>query len=76
MAACCIHTRKACRVGRLNVIRAIRDLPQEAPRAFAEAIIDVVADSDWALQFPQFDALRGEARFQRVIDESRPPGVK
>jgi hypothetical protein len=29
----------------------------------------------WALQFRQFDALRGDPRFQRVIHESRPPGV-
>jgi TolB-like protein/Tfp pilus assembly protein PilF len=28
----------------------------------------------WVLQSPQFDPLRGEPRFQRVIDESRPPG--
>ena len=27
-----------------------------------------------ALQFPQVDALRAEPRFQRVVDESRPPG--
>jgi hypothetical protein len=26
----------------------------------------------WALQFRQFDALRGDPRFQRVVDESRP----
>jgi hypothetical protein len=30
----------------------------------------------WALQFRQFDALRSEPRFQRVIDESRPPGAR
>jgi len=30
----------------------------------------------WALQFRQFDPLRGEPRFQRVIDESRPPGAR
>jgi TolB-like protein len=30
----------------------------------------------WALEFPEFDAVRGELRFQRVIDESRPPGAK
>lgn len=30
----------------------------------------------WALQFRQFDALRGETRFQRVIDESRPPEAR
>lgn len=30
----------------------------------------------WALQFRQFDALRGEPRFQRVIDDSRPPEAR
>jgi TolB-like protein/Flp pilus assembly protein TadD len=30
----------------------------------------------WALQFRQFDPLRGEPRFQRVNDESRPPGAR
>lgn len=30
----------------------------------------------WALQYPQFDPLRGEPRFQRVVDESRPPGAR
>jgi adenylate cyclase len=30
----------------------------------------------WAMQFPHVDALRAEPRFQRVIDESRPPGAK
>ncbi len=30
----------------------------------------------WALQYPQLDPLRGELRFQRVIDESRPPGAR
>jgi TolB-like protein/Tfp pilus assembly protein PilF len=30
----------------------------------------------YSLQLPAFDPLRNEPRFQRVIDESRPPGVK
>ncbi|HTR20851.1 MAG TPA: tetratricopeptide repeat protein [Gemmatimonadales bacterium] len=29
----------------------------------------------FVLQFPQFEALRGEPRFQRVVAESRPPGA-
>jgi hypothetical protein len=30
----------------------------------------------WAMQYPEVDALRDDPRFKRVMEESRPPGVK
>ncbi len=30
----------------------------------------------WAMQYPEVDALRDDPRFRRVMEESRPPGMK